>query len=336
MPFHSSFSRRVLTSLVLVVGVVGVSACRPAQPRSGFDPKAQPPTSSASGGVGNSVGSGGTPPPPTPGVPTPPVAPVGAGAFVGRSGTGLVLNGKPWQFTGYDVYNAASRGNCGATIGAGDVFGSMLDRSGAGVVRVWFFQSLAISGGQRDWAAFDYVLASARARGMHVIATLTDQWGACETTGYKPAAWYQGGFRSGIDPGSTEPYLAWVDEVARHYSSNPTVMAWELVNEPEIKNAEAGPCAVGAAATLRSFVAEAGAKVKAADPQHLVSTGVIGSGQCGASGDDYQSLNASPAIDLCSYHDYGDATHPIPGDQWNGLARRLCPMSSARQAALRR
>src|SRR5262245_1345668 len=123
MPRFRPFARRALIGVVLAVTVLGLSACRPPQPtRGGFDPKAQatpPPTSSTSGGTG------GSPTPPVPAMEHPPPTPAGTGAFVGRSGTSLVLNGHPWQFTGFDIYNAASRGNCGATIGAGDGFGSM-------------------------------------------------------------------------------------------------------------------------------------------------------------------------------------------------------------------
>ena len=158
---------------------------------------------------------------------------------------------------------------------------------------------------------------------MHVIATLTDQWGACETTGYKTAEWYRNGYRASVDPGSGQTYLGWIDEVAARYKNDSTVMAWELVNEPEIKDSVSGPCAVGGAATLRSFVADAAGRLKTDDPNHLVSAGTIGGGQCGTAGDDYSSLHASPMIDLCSYHDYQHATQPLPGDQWNGLVRRL-------------
>ena len=63
--------------------------------------------------------------------------------------------------------------------------------------------------------------------------------------------------------------------------------------------------------------------IKATDPNHLVSLGVIGGGQCGAEGGDFELVHASSAIDLCSYHDYGAAAAAIPGDQWNGLALRL-------------
>jgi hypothetical protein len=55
-----------------------------------------------------------------------------------------------------------------------------------------------------------------------------------------------------------------------------------------------------------------------------VSLGTIGNGQCGTStGTSYEDLHAISTIDLCEYHDYDSPSSPMPGDQWNGLAKRL-------------
>lgn len=189
----------------------------------------------------------------------------------------------------------------------------MLDRSGAGVIRVWFFAPLATSAsGGRSWTAFDQVLATAKARNVRVIATLTDQWGACETTGYKYDSWYTSGYRT--------TYLPWISEVTAHYKANTEIAMWEIVNEPEMKTTS-GTC--GSATAFRAFAADASQRIRAADPNHLIGSGVIGGGQCGAAGDDYALLHAIPTIDVCSYHDYNHATQGMPGDQWNGLARRI-------------
>ena len=44
--------------------------------------------------------------------------------------------------------------------------------------------------------------------------------------------------------------------------------------------------------------------------------------QCGLAGSDYQSVGASPGIDVLSVHDYYGSA-PLGGDQWNGLAVRF-------------
>jgi mannan endo-1,4-beta-mannosidase len=244
--------------------------------------------------------------------------------FVTRQGTQLMLAGQPFHFTGLNIYNANSRGNCYVTLGEGSGLDQALTQWGPGktVMRAWFYQTLATSGGHRDWAAFDHTLAVARAHGVRVIATLGDQWGDCEDGQYKTAAWYAGGYRGDL-AGGIVAYRAWVAEVAARYKDDPTIMAWQLMNEAETKTARNEGCAAGGPDTLRAFATDLGGLVRSLDPNHLVSLGTIGGGQCGTQGSEYEYVHASPGIDLCEYHDYNDPTSPLPGDQWNGLAARV-------------
>jgi len=77
------------------------------------------------------------------------------------------------------------------------------------------------------------------------------------------------------------------------------------------------------AQAFRHFFDVVGTEIHSLDPNHLVESGILGSGQCGAVGGDYAYVSASPGIDVLSYHDYYGATTAIGGDQWNGLAVRL-------------
>ncbi len=197
--------------------------------------------------------------------------------------------------------------------------------SGQEVFRSWFFQALATTNGERDWAAFDHTLAVAAAHGQRVIATLADQWGACEQPGspgvYKTEAWYQGGYRTTpMNAAVTRSYRDWAAEVAARYHNNATILAWQLMNEAEDQVSYGGAC--GSAASLKSWADDVAGVVKRSDPNHLVSLGTIGGGQCGSSGSDYQLVHSGPNIGLCEYHDY-DSTSALPGDQWNGLQIRL-------------
>jgi len=45
-------------------------------------------------------------------------------------------------------------------------------------------------------------------------------------------------------------------------------------------------------------------RVKELDPQHLVALGVIGRGQPGTAGSDFERLHALPSLDMVTYHDY--------------------------------
>ncbi|MHB8507302.1 MAG: cellulase family glycosylhydrolase [Candidatus Dormibacteria bacterium] len=258
--------------------------------------------------------------------PAPPRASTG---FVSRAGRGLSLNGSPFRFAGLNIYNANSRSNCWYTLGQGPDLDQALADAGPNVtvVRAWFFQSLATVNGNRDWSAFDHTLAAARAHGIRVIATLGNQWGDCEESQpvYKTEAWYTAGYRANTEPTEPLPYRAWVEEVAARYRGDTTVMAWQLMNEAEDLATRGGVCSPTANLSLRAFAADTSSLLKATDPNHLVSLGTIGSGQCGATGDPgaYRALHALPGIDLCEYHDYGHPSAPMPGDQWNGLQARL-------------
>ena len=248
-------------------------------------------------------------------------------SFVTRSGTSLTLDGQPFRFTGLNIYNANSNGLCWYPMD-----GTILDHSlvdigpGKTVFRAWFFQQLATSSGARDWTAFDRTIATARAHGIRIIATLIDQWGNCGSTnpvgGYKNDAWYTSGYTQ-IDPVGTVSYRDWTAEVAARYRDDPTILAWQLVNEAEVKpSVDSATCSANAAGILKSFAIDVSARIKATDANHLISLGTLGTGQCGASGPEYQDVHSVATIDLCEYHDY-DATHAMPGDIYNGLQVRL-------------
>jgi mannan endo-1,4-beta-mannosidase len=247
-------------------------------------------------------------------------------ALVTRAGTQLTLDGQPFRPIGLNIYNANSNGWC-----SNEMNGSALDDAltaiggGKNAMRAWFFQQLATTNGARDWTAFDRTLAAARAHGYKVVATLIDQWGNCGATngqgyGYKEASWYQGGYDQ-PDPSATVSYRDWVAEVVSRYKDDPTILAWQLVNEPEVGHCS-DPDESEAVNILSSFASDVSGLIKSIDASHLVSLGTIGSGQCGASGPDYQTVMSIPTLDLCEYHDY-TPSQLVPGDQYNGLPLRI-------------
>lgn len=263
--------------------------------------------------------------------PVPTVAPSPMG-FVTRSATQLFVGTQPYRFTGLNIYNANSRNNCWYSLGNNDdQLAASLSAIGGGqeVFRAWFFQAEATTNGTRDWAAFDHTLAVARAAGERVIPVLANQWGDCEDQPagvYKTDDWYASGYKTVVRSG-TVPYRDWVKEVATRYRNDPTILAWELMNEPENKvSYPDGAC--GSADTLRAWASDVSGLIKSVDANHLVSLGIIGSGQCGARGTEYQVLHSLSTIDLCSYHDYDQPTSPLPGDQWNGLLTRISQCAS--------
>jgi hypothetical protein len=242
--------------------------------------------------------------------------------FVGRSGTQLTLGGKPFVFTGFNIYQANSRSNCSYTMGAGSALDTALTDIGSGseVFRAWFFQRLATTNGQRDWSAFDHTLAVARAHGVKVIVTLGNQWGSCESpkSEYKWDSWYTGGYKTQILPENMVPYRQWVAEVVARYKDDPTIAMWQLMNEAEIKLDNTSTC--GPTADLYNFAADVSSLIKSIDPNHLVSLGTMGAGQCGSQGGDYQKVHSISTIDVCEYHDYGHETQALPAHLVSDIA----------------
>ena len=226
-----------------------------------------------------------------------------------------------------NIYNANSLWTCSYPLGLGPDLDASLTAIGPGqkVFRSFFFQRMATTNGQREWSAFDHTLAVARAHGEYVIATLTNQWAACEepVPGYKTESWYQSGYRVRLDTTVPSGYREWVREVVTRYRRDTTIMAWQLVNEAEDGPRPGGPCSATSSASMKAFAADMSQFIKGLDPNHLVSLGTLGSGQCGTGGAAYQDVHSLAGIDLCEWHDYGAATAPIPGDQWNGMQVRI-------------
>jgi hypothetical protein len=240
------------------------------------------------------------------------------------------LDSEPYVFTGINIYNANNTSGCWYSFSTGSTLTESFARiagEGPKVVRAWFFQGLATSAGSRDWSAIDNTLAVAAAHNTKVIVTFANQWRDCDGVNggagiYKDESWYTTGYTQ-PDPAGTVSYRDWVVEIVDRYKNNPSVLAWQLMNEAEVKPSESAGCSTNAADILRSFADDVSSLIKSIDPNHLVSLGTIGGGQCGAQGAEYQYVHDLDTIDLCEYHDYGSPSDPMPGDQWNGLQVRI-------------
>ncbi|MFW5900793.1 MAG: glycoside hydrolase 5 family protein, partial [Halodesulfurarchaeum sp.] len=162
-----------------------------------------------------------------------------------------------------------------------------------------------------DEASFrklDYVIASAKRHGIRLIPSLI-------TPG----------------PGGIEAYVEWVDSAdtsddfytnkeckaiyrsylehlltrenvytGQLYRDDPTIMLWELVNEPELTEGSVyGP-------PLQSWLKEMAEYAKSIDRNHLVSAGLIGWNDP-TTEDDFLACFAPDAIDAASTHMYYDA-----------------------------
>jgi mannan endo-1,4-beta-mannosidase len=265
------------------------------------------------------------------------------------SGTQLFLDGSVYRFLGVNAYEAATEWGvnegCGADLSdteLNQMFASLPPNS---LVRFSAFQGTMGSNvytHQLDWGPIDRVFAAATAYHQRLIPVIGSQAGGCDGGDWKGLSWYQGGFMDVASPpiytNDTEPtllsYWAYLQDIVNRYKNSPALGMWEPMAEGEASTCpvqfqgpncyghQTCPDEVAAAAAIRYFYDTVGAEIHALDPNHLVESGLLGGGQCGTQGSDYQYVSASPGIDVLSYHDYYGAV-PIGGDQWNGLAVRF-------------
>ena len=264
-------------------------------------------------------------------------------------GTHLVLNGAVYWFTGVDAYEIGTDWGTNAGCG-GEETNAQLDQLFSSLppnslVRFWAFQGTMATNEnthQLDWGPIDRVFAAAAAYHQRLIPVLTDQGGTCDGDRWQDPSWYEGGFKNVFtDPPASEgagytpiSYWTYLQDIVNRYKNSPALGMWEPISEPEASTCqpqyepfncgghETCPNEPTAATALRYFFDAVGGEIHSLDPNHLVESGTIGSGQCGTEGTDYQYVSASPGIDVLSYHDYY-GTPAIGGDEWNGLAVRF-------------
>src|ERR1700676_1445059 len=278
---------------------------------------------------------------------TPPPSP--ANSIIQASGPQLYLYGSPYRFVGVNAYEVATEWGMNAGCGTelsdvqlNQLFASLPPNS---LVRFWAFQGTIGTNyytHQLDWRPLDRVFGAAAAHGQRLIVVIGGQGSGCDSLHWQDPSWYDGGVRDVFnDPATTDgrgltplPYWTYLQDIVSRYATSPALGMWEPMSEAEASTCPAQfqptncsghqtcPNEPSAAAALRYFFDTVGAEVHSLDPKHLVESGLLGGGQCGTQGTDYQFVSASSGIDVLSYHDYGGAT-PMGGDQWNGIAERL-------------
>lgn len=255
-----------------------------------------------------------------------------------RRGAQLQLDGKPVRLSGVNGFSLttwwATNWGCGTQVDDLDAFFSKVGRGA--LVRTWAFQSLGFDNKRAqalDFSAIDRVVQAAERNGVLLDLALSDQAGTCDDGRWHDRAWYAGGYKQvrnddgrGLTP---LPYDQWVQRVVSRYASSPAVAIYEPVNEPEAADCRAdlrggacfgsAPCPPDAADVLRRFFDEIGGTIHRLDPNALVSSGVIGSSQCGMAGGGFSRVHSSSGIDIASFHDYGAPRQALTGE----LATRI-------------
>ncbi|KAJ7740507.1 endo-beta-mannanase [Mycena olivaceomarginata] len=99
----------------------------------------------------------------------------------------------------------------------------------------------------------DVLVASAKAHGIRLIIALTNSWPDF----------------GGMDAA----YKTYIQAVVSRYVNEPTVMAWELANEPRCAGTNTVASATCNTTTITTWVADISAFIKSIDKNHLVAIG---------------------------------------------------------------
>lgn len=258
------------------------------------------------------------------------------GGRVGTAGTDLTLDGQTWWPAGMNAYQIATdwsiNQGCGAMVDLDEYFGLLPPKS---ITRFNVFEALATNKftGARDWTTVDAVFAAAERHGQLVVPVLAAHDGSCEDEVFKEYDWYIQGWKD-VPHGLEPSFKSWIQSVVTRYRNSSAIAAWETVGEPEPSVCSVGPftalcdldvryCPPDADLVLRNYLDESGEVIRQLAPGELITAGLIGGGQCGSAGGEYQYVNASPNVDVLQYHDYHADGIPLPGDEWNGLAVRI-------------
>jgi len=267
--------------------------------------------------------------------------------FVRRAGSRLFLGGDEFRFAGANNYYSAYK----SEFMVDDVLGDA-DDQGFTVLRTWAFIDIGQKDGsgsiqgKADGAVYyhylndsapafndgpdglqhlDYVVFKASQLGIKLVLPLTNNWsdfGGMD----QYVAWAGDQFHDQFytDPKIRGWYKDWVAHILDHKNpytgiklkDDPTIMTWELANEPRCGGSGVYPRSTTCSATtITSWANEMSTFIKRLDDHHLVSVGDEGFycipgapnfiDRCD-DGVDTLALTRLPNIDVMSFHLYPD------------------------------
>ena len=257
-----------------------------------------------------------------------------------------MCDGAPFYFAGCNSYDLFTLGDGSSKDSNEDIENKymykdqidsrmqQMEDNGVTVLRTWGFSNETWHGfelapgeyNEAEFMLFDYIMYSAQEHNIRVIITLENYWEAYGGID-KKLSW--AGLTGGSHANraqyfSNETCKQWYKDYAKHfaertnyftgvqYKDDPTIFAWDLMNEPRYQ--DAGEDSTGL--TLRAWVDEMGEYIKSVDPNHMVYAGLEGHGlKYGFGGDEgnpFVYIQQSPYIDFCS-------AHPYPDEQWANM-----------------
>ncbi|WOG82114.1 hypothetical protein DCAR_0101276 [Daucus carota subsp. sativus] len=263
--------------------------------------------------------------------------------FIKTSRTHFVLNGKPFYLNGFNAYWLMYQASDPSTIGMVSTTLQQASMHGMNVARTWAFsdggyRSLQSSPGVYNEDMFkglDFVVAEAKKNGIYLMLSLVNNWdGYGGRKQYVQWARDQGHYMNDDDffssPVTREFFKNHIKAVLTRvntitgvaYKDDPTIFAWELMNEPRVQSDLSGK-------VLQDWIVEMARHVKSIDKNHLLEIGL--EGFYGESmpekkvfnpgyevGTDFISNNQIPEVDFSTIHLYPDQW--VPGANEQGQA----------------
>ncbi|XP_010943133.3 putative mannan endo-1,4-beta-mannosidase 9 [Elaeis guineensis] len=264
----------------------------------------------------------------------------GGMGFIKPSGIHFIIDSQPFYSNGFNAYwlmYMASDPNDRTKVSPTLQKAASL---GLKVIRTWAFndggyRALQESPGQYNEATFqglDYVISEAKKNGVYLILTLVNNWGDFGgKSKYVQWARDQGQTISSDDgffsnEVAKEMYKNHIKTILTRvntitgvaYKDEPTIFAWELMNEPRCQSDLSGKI-------IQAWVQEMASYVKSIDSNHMLNIGL--EGYYGESapdrkqynpgyevGTDFISNNQVPEIDFTTIHSYPDQWIPGSSD----------------------
>ncbi|KAJ7120056.1 CEL4a mannanase [Mycena epipterygia] len=284
--------------------------------------------------------------------------------FVKTSGTKFTLNGAPYTLFGSNAYWIALGGY--STTDINKAF-SDIAASGATTVRTWGFNEVTSANGiyfhlwsgktatvntgsnglgmlggyfarnsspnvLSDLDETDTVIAAAKAHGLRLIISLTNNWS--DYGGMDVYATQLLGSGQTHDVFYTNPtiiaaFKTYVQAVVTRYVNEPGILAWELVNEPRCSGSSTTASSSCTVSTITTWASTMSAFIKSIDSNHLIGLGDEGffndPGNSdymyqGSAGIDFAANMKISTLDFGTFHMYPQSwseTNTVPwGTQW--------------------
>lgn len=221
--------------------------------------------------------------------------------FVEQYGTSLLINDKKVIFRGVNIYDLLAQSDSDRL--------RLLDYASQqhiNLIRFWGFNKKA-SLTQNDFQNFDLALVEASKRNLKLSVVFVDQWsdwgGIDNYNSSNSKLFYS-------DHASKQSFKNFFSSIITHtnqlnskeYKDDPTILNWELVNEPRIEGDLSGK-------TMVQWTTEMSQYIASLDQNHLISIGTEGFMK-GKSGTPYfenhgvylKDICEIPTIDICTAH----------------------------------